>query len=251
MKHLLPGWSMHIHESRSLGSLLFVPLSVYICVCICACMYMQCWRKDRALCILWECCTIELPPAPGVAFGVSSQPDSWLLPETESERGREKPQYHYDLPSKDSTVAEIFYWWHIPVLLIIEGEVIQTSGGNCRGPFWKLITVGIRKHPLDCCFFPFSWPNQNTLLGATLSSPCQAQAVGRLESSVGRLLLLSVEHPVPRTILEGGEGINVCLPSLLLCGFFTLLLLLFTDVVLQLSWKSKEHSVWLTHNGRS
>lgn len=74
----------------------------------------------------------------------------------------------------------------------------------------------------------------NTLLGTTLSSPCQAQAVGRLESSETRLLLLSVEHPVSVAILEGGEGIGVCLPSLLLCGFFTLLLLLFLDAGLQL-----------------
>lgn len=59
-------------------------------------------------------------------------------------------------------------------------------------------------------------------------------SVGRPESSEGRLLLLSVEHPVPVAILEGGEGIGVCRPSLLLCGFFTLLLLLFLDVVFQL-----------------
>lgn len=176
-------------------------------------------------------------PSSPEAFEVSSQPDSWLLSESESESGREKPQYHCDLPSKDSTVAEIFYWWHSPVLLITGGEVIKTSGGNCRGPFWKLITVGMRKHPLDHSVSFLSWPNQNTLLGTTLSSPCQAQEVGRLESSECRT-----------SCPNGHSGRGW---SLLLCGFFSLLLLLFIDGVLHLPWKSKEHSVWLPYNGHS
>lgn len=150
MKHLLPGWSMHIHESRSLGSLLFVPLSVYMCVCVQICMhvYAVLEMEVRALCILWECCTTELPPAPQRLLECLHNLTAGFF-QSQSENGREKPQYHCDLPSKDSTVAEIFYWWHSPVLLITGGEVIKTSGGNCRGPFWKLITVGMRKHPLD------------------------------------------------------------------------------------------------------
>lgn len=140
MKQHLSGWSMHIREGKSLGSLLFVPRSVYICMCMH--VYAALEMEATALCTLWECCSTELYASSTETFGMSSQPHTWIFSGSECERMEER-----DHSIVWPTLQSQHYCWN--TLLVTQPqcysswEVIMTGGGDCRRLFWKLVIVGI------------------------------------------------------------------------------------------------------------